>query len=126
MTDKRQEIDDAALEALLAGVRDREPVAPPALMARVLADAAAIQTARAAAPAVRAADTPPGLLARLLDVLGGWQGASALAASACVGLLLGLSSPDAVMGYVPGTNLDSADVELTLFDSILDTSDLEG
>lgn len=127
MTDKDRVLDEAALDALLAGVRGTAPEAPPALMARVLADAAAVQAGFSApvAGTVRAAP-PPSLVARMLDALGGWRGAGALAASACVGLILGLSSPDAVMGYLPVDTVESAEADLIVFDELTEITDLEG
>ena len=60
------------------------------------------------------------------DMLGGWQGVSALTASACVGLVVGFSAPDAVAAYVPGfadAALDDGLAQSLLFDLDLATED---
>lgn len=100
MTDKTDWLDDAKLDALMRDARDRAPVADAALMARVLADAqevqAAVRTSAPVSPSRRFSD-------RLVEALGGWPGLSTLAACACVGLVVGISAPDTVIGYVPSS-----------------------
>jgi hypothetical protein len=79
MTEKRQE--DAGLEAFFEAARADAPVPSTALMARVLADAEAAQPKP---PAV-------GLIAMLIEAVGGWRGLGGLATAACAGLWIGFA-----------------------------------
>jgi hypothetical protein len=91
---ERDRNSDAALEALFEEARHDGP--RPDLVARVLADAAAVQAAAAPAvpPARRAGffRNPPGFVA----ALGGWGGFGGVTAAGLFGLAVGLWSPEAV------------------------------
>lgn len=102
---------EAELARLLMAARGPEVPVPSALMERVLADAADVQKDLA-----QPAPTPPrpSLLKRFIESLGGWQGMSALTASACVGLVVGLSAPDAVAAYLPGFEVAAEDQDVFL------------
>ena len=90
MTDDRDDIED-----ILAGARDANHPSDD-LVARVLADAAAVQAA-APAPARAAAGW------RLAwPALGGWLGAGGLAAAAAAGLFIGVAAPDRVDSALGG------------------------
>jgi len=84
--------DDRVLEPFFAAARARPPEPGPDLLARVLAEAEAVQAARPAA--VRdtgaAAAGPSGWRA-LIGVLGGWGGAGGLLAAGVAGLWIGFS-----------------------------------
>jgi hypothetical protein len=89
MADKRHQDD---LDRIFAHARAQQP--GPELAARVLADAAAVQTARAAPPA----PTPRrgGWFAGALGAIGGWPGLSGVTAAGVLGLSIGLYAPDLV------------------------------
>ncbi|QXT40957.1 mechanosensitive ion channel family protein [Gymnodinialimonas ceratoperidinii] len=96
------------LDALLAQAGSDGP--SPDLMARVLADAEAVQAARAAAQAVPSAATDPAPANRswleiLLGALGGWSAISGITAAGVMGLAVGLYSPDTISGLISGAGL---------------------
>ncbi len=98
--------DDQFFEDAFAAIREATPTPSPDLMARVLADAAAVQ----------AAGRKPGLrdwvrkrLDELASVLGGWQGAGALAASALLGVWIGYSGIGATTLWTGDLQLEAAD-----------------
>jgi hypothetical protein len=98
--DKRQADDAAALDAILAEARGPAPDA--ALLARIVADAASVAAGRAR-PAPRVVRRPgwgrrlAEALGGLAEPLGGWRGATALAACAVAGFWLGIAGPDPVL-----------------------------
>ena len=100
--------DDLDLMFAAAALR---PEPPPALMARILADAAALQpVARGvAAPVVRR-----GWFAGLADMLGGGRSLAGVTAAAAAGLYLGIAQPTPVLALtslVSGTaTLDNLDL----------------
>jgi hypothetical protein len=105
-TDKEAEV---ALEKLFAAAKAADPVPSGDLMARIMADAAAVQSQQTQALPVQPAPRRFGEV--LSDMFGGWAGASTLVACVGLGLLVGFVSPDTVLSYVPGaddTSLDGA------------------
>ena len=96
------ERDDTDLEALFAEAR--RPIAPPDdLVARVLADADAIQAKGRVRAAPPAAATPRrGIFAGLIEALGGWPTASGVALAGVTGLAVGLAAPDLVDSWSGG------------------------
>jgi len=82
MTDDSNELED-----ILALVRDVERPSND-LVARVLADAAAVQAAAAAPAPVRSRGW--------FQTSGGWLGAGGLVAAAATGLFIGVAAPDRV------------------------------
>ena len=89
--------DDDRLEALLAAARDARPPGD-ALVARVLADATAVQAEAGASTSV----ARRGPLAGLLATLGGWPGLSGVTAAGVAGLALGFWAPELVDGWTGG------------------------
>jgi hypothetical protein len=85
---------DAELDALLSEAKEVRP--DPDLVARVLADAAAVQGASAESTLTSRRGglfrNPP----RLVAALGGWGGFGGVTAAGLVGLAVGFWSPDAV------------------------------
>lgn len=79
------------LDDLFAAARGAE-VPGDDLVARVLADAAAVQ----AEAATRAAPSGGGWMSGLMSGIGGWFGAGSLAAATTAGLLIGFYAPDTV------------------------------
>ena len=96
--------DDTGLDALFAQARGDSPSAD--LMARVMADAAAVQ---ADVPERPVADTPRPekgpWLAALLGALGGWSAVSGITAAGVMGRAVGLYSPDTVVGLLDSESL---------------------
>ncbi|MEM9785544.1 MAG: hypothetical protein AAF801_03525 [Pseudomonadota bacterium] len=87
MTDPK----DDMLDDLFAEARSVSPEPSDALVARVLADAAR--------PSVIAPGNKPGLLDRLLDMIGGWPAAGGLVAATLSGLWLGIAPPASVEDF---------------------------
>lgn len=90
------EPEDARLKALFAAAREAERPGDD-LVARVLADAAAVQAAARPVPAP--APTPTarsGTWAGILSALGGWPGLSGVTAAGVAGLVLGFWAPDVI------------------------------
>ena len=85
------------LDDLFAAARGAEAPGDD-LVARVMADAAAVQAEAATAP------TPSGggWLAGLLSGVGGWFGAGGLVAATTAGLLIGVYAPDTVDSVLGG------------------------
>lgn len=76
--------NDEALDALFAQARRDRP--PAGLVARVLADAGAVQPGR----------RRTGPFAAVVAALGGWPSAAGLAAASVAGLFIGYAAPEAV------------------------------
>lgn len=94
--------DDLDLDGLLAEAALRQPEPSAALLARIEADAQALQPRPAARPA------PPrrSWLAALADVFGGGGGVAGLTLAAASGLWLGVAQPAGLLGmteYLTGT-----------------------
>ena len=88
-------VDAAELEAFFAAGRAGAVEPSAAFLARVLADAEAVQAGFAAPlPSVREAGaaTRGGLAARLRRALGGWGAAGGLATAAAAGLWFGMAA----------------------------------
>lgn len=109
---------DDDLDDLLADLRARGPAASGNLMARVLADAAALQP-KPAAPAPRARG---GLWASLAAVFGGAGALAGLAAAAVAGLAIGLAAPtpaDALTAALWGGGADAGVDLIPTLDEVL-------
>ncbi|MGX0877128.1 hypothetical protein ACSSV4_001812 [Roseovarius sp. MBR-154] len=94
MTDKDRA--GQGLDVFFEAARRHPPAPSPDLLARVLAEAEALQaaTARPApAPAPHA-----GLAARLYRLLGGWPAMAGLATAALTGLWIGTALPEGLIG----------------------------
>ncbi len=101
MQSEPQETD---LDRLFADAADDMP--SDQLMARVLADASAVQAK--ARPAVAA--TPPTPWWReVLDAIGGWPTLSGATAAGVMGVMIGIYAPDLVDGLSGGQLLDFSD-----------------
>lgn len=123
--------EDAALARFFADARAREPLPGADVLGRILEDAA---TVSAGSPERAGHQRQPRWsLRRLLEPVGGWGGAGALAASAILGIGVGLSG-SGPLASVPGVteisdalvfDLDTALADYTLgMTAIFD--DLEG
>jgi hypothetical protein len=117
MTDDRDDVTD-----LLAAARDAG-VPSEALMARVLADAASVQTElQALAPA-------PGRsgLGGWLSSIGGWRGAGGLVAATITGLMIGAYAPDSIdtllSGQLSERGLIEGDILVSGWGDLLDLED---
>lgn len=110
MTDKTP--DGSGIEIYFKAARAVPEPAPSALMARILADAEAVQASRRTLAPRRA-----GLGEYLYRLLGGWPAMAGLATAAVAGLWLGASLPtgllaademDYVLDMAPGLAFDLA------------------
>jgi hypothetical protein len=93
MADTSDDFD--GLAAFFAAGRDEVPALPDALMARILADAAMVQTAaqQAARPAPVAPRRRAGVWRTLSQVIGGRGAVAGLLSATLAGLWLGFSPP---------------------------------
>lgn len=118
MTDRDD--DDDMLGALFHVARADRAVPPGEdWLARVTGDALAEAAASRAAPL----PVPPGPLAQLRALMGGWRGLGGLAAAGVAGLVIGLSAPGVVTAPVEGVIWGSA-LSDTLFTDDLAWVDL--
>lgn len=110
--------EDDALGALFAQAKGDMP--GPDLMARVMADAAAVQ---AQATTMHAVSAPPlvSWLGGLLGALGGWSAVSGITAAGVMGLAVGLYSPEAVAGLLDN---DSLSLGIGMYDVTPNVGDL--
>lgn len=90
---ERKEMD---LDAMFTAARDEAPLPSGDFMARLQDQA----IAEMPVPGARA--TAPGFLEQLREALGGWKGASGLAAACAMGVWLGISPPAGLSEYWPG------------------------
>jgi hypothetical protein len=90
---------EAGLDRLFEGARGDGPDA--GLVARVLADAEAVQIAQAVAD-VRPEAQRRGWLAGIVDTLGGWGAVGGVTAAGIMGMSVGLYAPETVAGLVGG------------------------
>ena len=108
MADKR--VQDQELDALFAAARDDAAQAPSSdLMARILADAEAMQPKPAAS--VARPQSRGGVVSGILSAIGGWPSLGGLAAATVAGVWIGFSAtptvlPDGLAGLVGETNSD--------------------
>lgn len=100
-------LDDAVLDSFFSAAKGADPVPSADLMARVLADASHIQKERT--QQVRRPLNQPKRRFLLADLFGGWAGVSTLAAGVCLGVFIGLSSPDEIISYVSGLDATLSD-----------------
>ncbi len=110
MAEKKTEIaplaarDDAMLESLFAVAKDAPAAQPsPDFMARMLAEAEALQPA--AAELVAAPSPRSGPLIRLVAMLGGWPSVSGLAVATMAGVWIGVAAGPAMMQSDLGASL---------------------
>jgi hypothetical protein len=88
--------DDKDLDALFAEARVEQP--SPTLVARVAADAKAVQ----AQPAPKSAVPRQSWWAAAIAGIGGWSAVSGITAAGVMGLAVGLYSPDTVAVWLEG------------------------
>lgn len=100
------------LDALFATARSADVKPSDALMARVMADAAAMQPK--AAPMLRAAAPETGFWAGLAALFGGGGVLAGLGTVAMAGFYIGFVQPDTVMaladGYIAGSSVETVDL----------------
>ncbi len=90
MTQPKDEQD--WLDAALADLKETAPPSE-AFLARLTAEALAVQPAAPGALPARAEPPKVSVLRQVLDVLGGWGGVGGLAMATCAGLAVGLANP---------------------------------
>lgn len=111
-TDKRPMLSEAELDALLNAAA-AEPVAGPseALMQRIMADAAENRPRPViAAPAAKIARR--GLIAYLLDQIGGVPAATGLAMVGLAGLMIGYADTSLINSAGQAIGLEAADYDI--------------
>jgi len=81
------------LKGYFEAAKRQTPDLPEALAARMLADAATVQAARADRVSAREFAPRPGLLRQMIDALGGWPVVAGLAAACAAGVWLGFAPP---------------------------------
>jgi hypothetical protein len=111
--------NDDMLDDLFAQARGTSPVPGDALMARVIADADAVQPRAVAAPVAR-----PGLMMRMLDTIGGWPAVSGLAMATVAGIWVGVAPPASVQDVTAAMMGDEVSINLFTTDLILDAGAL--
>lgn len=95
MADKmagKQNMDDLLDDLFAEARRDQSGAPSDDFMARILADAEAMQPA--APPAVANPVKPRGLLQLIFDTIGGWQGAGGLVAATMASVWIGFSGAE--------------------------------
>lgn len=105
--------NDDMLDDLFAQARSVNPVPSDALLTRVIADADAAQPRRAAVSVAR-----PGILARILEAIGGWPAASGLAAATVAGIWVGVAPPASVQDITAAMMGDELSISLFATDLI--------
>ena len=93
MAEKRP-LDDQEMDLFFEAAREAAPRPSDDLMARILADAAQVQTEAQALKEAVPAGGGGGFLDRVFGAVGGWIPATGLAAVAVTGLMIGFVSPD--------------------------------
>ncbi|MCH2076920.1 MAG: hypothetical protein MK180_08530 [Rhodobacteraceae bacterium] len=107
---RKSELTEAELDRLFKASDAETPLPSGDLMARIMADAEAVQ-AQAIAPTPGAAPQSRGLFAGLGEALGGWAGLSGLGAAVATGLVIGIFPPDQLASYA--AMLTGAEVSLS-------------
>lgn len=95
------------LDVFFEASKAAQPEASDALMARIMADAVALQPE----PVVVSSPTPVGLWGRISDAMGGWPSMAGLATAAAAGLWIGIDTPtlaDGVMSLYFETETEAA------------------
>lgn len=119
MTQRDDFLSDADLDVLFAGAQSDVAAPSNDFMARVLADADAVQDeigaglpvwAQAGSQA-QAQQPSASWVAQLLAGLGGWRGGAGLATATVMGLAIGLGAPGTVADLAAGTWTTAADTE---------------
>lgn len=98
------EQDPFELDDLFAAAKDTTPVPSDDLMARIMADAAAVADARN----VPVPEAKPGMISMMLEALGGWKPAAGLAMAGVTGLMIGFVTPETWDSLSSGTLLTTS------------------
>ncbi|NIY72382.1 hypothetical protein HCZ30_08020 [Marivivens donghaensis] len=114
MTDKHDHLDDFELDALFASARKADPEPSPDFMARLFGDIDMVSAEVPPADAVRG-----GLFASIWDAVGGWIGASGLAAATAAGVWVGVVSPSSLDNVTNAFFGDSVSVSLFASEDVL-------
>ncbi len=89
------------LDDLFAAARRAAPEPSPGFLARVIADAEAVQEAAEAVPVRRSAAPSGGLMAALRGMFGGWGALGGMLTATVAGIWIGFSGADQ-LGLVTG------------------------
>ena len=107
MTDDSEKVTD--LETFFEAGRKDAPDPSAALMSRIMGDIDAVADAREALAPQKA---QPGLLARILDGLGGWPTVSGMATAGIIGIVVGISPPEAISDFTSAFVYGTSDLYL--------------
>jgi len=113
--------NDDMIDDLLAQARGADPAPSDALMARVLADAAAVQAASAQPEPVPVQS----LWDRAMDAIGGWPALSGLAAATVAGVWIGVAPPATVSDFTAALVGDQVSVDLFSESEFLDGGEFD-
>ncbi len=116
MSDKLSHLTDAQLEEMFASARTSDPVPDADFMTRMFAD---IDVELPQAEPVVADAPRRSVLASVWAALGGWAGASGLAAAAATGIWIGVASPTSMATVTDAFWGDSMSVSVMVPDDIL-------
>ncbi|MDX8348045.1 hypothetical protein SLH49_08605 [Cognatiyoonia sp. IB215446] len=108
--------NDDMLDDLFGQARNVAPEPSEALVARVLADAAAVRHA--------AATPKPTLLDRFFDMIGGWPAAGGLVAATLGGLWIGVAPPASVEDFTAAMLGEQVAVGILSSDTVFDMDPL--
>ena len=117
-------MQNSDLDDLLALAAMRPPAPSPALMDRVTADALALQPQPLTAP--RVAVARPGLMSRLINMLGGPAAMAGVTSAALFGVVLGYLDPSTLDILALGQAADQAETEAVDFFPSVDFLMTEG
>ena len=92
---EQRPFDEQELDDLFGLAQDNAPAPSDDLMAKIMADAAAV-AAHNAPVAAQVAPVSPGFWASVLAMIGGWPAAAGLATAAVTGVMIGVASPDTI------------------------------
>lgn len=111
--------NDDMLDDLFAQARRQDVSPSDDLIARVLADAVAVQPSP-----VAQVGTEAGLWTRIMDAIGGWPALSGLAAATVAGVWIGAAPPASVSDLTASLLGDAVSVDLFSTNLLLDAGAL--
>lgn len=99
--------NEKMLDDMFAQARQVEPAPSDALMARIVADAATVQTVPQPV-----AQPKPSIWTQISDAIGGWPALSGLAAATVAGVWIGVAPPSSVEEFTASLLGDEVSVDV--------------